>query len=206
MSSSVTQLQSELGSIDVYLLDQVLRGRIQPGARILDAGSGGGRNLGWFLGAGFDVSALDPNPEALAAVRALADSRARVLAPEATRLETLEAHTFDDAAFDLVIVNAVLHFAANDAHFSAMLDGAWRAVAPGGLFFARLATSIGLSGHRPLGDGRYLLPDGSTRFLVDEARLLAETERLGALQLDPIKTTNVQGMRCMTTWVLSKPA
>ena len=55
-----------------------------------------------------------------------------------------------------------------------------------------------------LGDERYLLQDGSERFLVDEERLVAATERLGATLLDPIKTTVVQGLRAMTTWVLGK--
>ena len=48
------------------------------------------------------------------------------------------------------------------------------------------------------------LPDGSDRFLVDEAMLLEATERLGGRLLDPLKTTNVQNLRCMTTWVLEK--
>ena len=41
---------------------------------------------------------------------------------------------------------------------------------------------------------------------VDEPMLLQWTERLGAQTLDPIKTTNVQHQRCMTTWCLLKPA
>lgn len=201
----VTDLQAALGAIDVYLLDQILRGRVAFGARILDAGAGGGRNLGWFLGAGFDVSALDPSTEAVAALRALVDARGRFLVPDAVRCETLEEHTFPDCAFDLVIANAVLHFARDDEHFTAMLDGAWRACKHGGVLFMRLASSIGLEGHEALGDGQYKLPDGSTRYLVDQERLLAETERLGARLLDPLKTTNVQDLRCMTTWVLERP-
>jgi len=47
-------------------------------------------------------------------------------------------------------------------------------------------------------------PDGSEAYLVDEGRLLAATARLGAELVDPIKTTNVQGLRCMTTWVLRR--
>jgi len=57
---------------------------------------------------------------------------------------------------------------------------------------------------RPLSDGRFLLPDGSQRYLVDEARLLGLTENLAGRLLDPIKTTIVQNQRCMTTWVVQK--
>ena len=58
---------------------------------------------------------------------------------------------------------------------------------------------------RPVGNGRFLMPDGSERYLVDEARLTAATARLGGALLDPIKTTIVQDQRCMTTWVVGKP-
>jgi hypothetical protein len=80
----------------------------------------------------------------------------------------------------------------------------WRVLAPGGLFFARLATSIGLERHLPSTIGRMQLPDGSMRFVVDERTLLDWTSRLGGTLADPLKTTNVQNMRCMTTWVVEK--
>jgi hypothetical protein len=48
------------------------------------------------------------------------------------------------------------------------------------------------------------LPDGSERYLVDEAMLLHLTGDLGGVLIDPLKTTIVQGQRCMTTWVMRK--
>jgi SAM-dependent methyltransferase len=106
---------------------------------------------------------------------------------------------------DAVVCSAVLHFAADGAHFGRMVRELWRVTAPGGLFFARLASNIGLEDRVGAAGRRVRLPDGSDRFVVDEAMLLAWTERLGARLLDPIKTTNVQGQRCMTTWCLLKP-
>ena len=86
-----------------------------------------------------------------------------------------------------------------------MLGEMWRALKPDGLFFARLASSIGIESLiRPVGNGRFLLPDGSERFLVDEKQLTSLTKDLGGSQLEPIKTTNVQNLRAMTTWVLRK--
>ena len=52
----------------------------------------------------------------------------------------------------------------------------------------------------------HLLPDGSERYLVDEALLLEWTRQLGGVLLDPLKTTIVQDQRCMTTWVVQKRA
>ncbi|MEX1024450.1 MAG: class I SAM-dependent methyltransferase [Planctomycetota bacterium] len=183
--------------MDIYLLDQVLRGRIAPDARVFEGGAGSGRNLRWFVESGFDVRASDQDAGAVRALTALGVADART--------EPLESTSFDAESADLVIVNAVLHFAQGPEHFTAMLDGAWRVLAPGGLFFSRLTSSIGLENHEPLGNDRYLLPDGSERFLVDAAQLAAHTRRLGATLADPLKTTNVAGLRCMTTWVLSKP-
>ena len=99
----------------------------------------------------------------------------------------------------------VLHFAADHEAFRAQLEGAWRLVAPGGLFFARLGSRIGLEDRvEAVGGGRYLQPDGRTLYLVSQEQLLEETERLGGRLVDPIKTTVVQGMRCMTTWVMAR--
>lgn len=193
------------GQIDIYLFDQILRGRIRPGMRVLDAGCGGGRNLVFLLQQGYEIFALDPDPAAIRSVRALAQRLAPRLPESNFRAEAVESGSFPDHAAEVVLSSAVLHFARDEAHFSAMLAGTWRLVAPGGLFFCRLASSIGMEGRfAPLGSGRYGLPDGSERFLVDEARLLALTAALGGQLVDPLKTTVVQGQRCMTTWVVRR--
>ena len=198
-------LPSLLGPIDIYLLDQVLRGRIVPGQRIFDAGCGGGRNLVYFLRAGFEVFGVDSEPEAIRAVRSLAAELAPRLPAENFRTEPIERSTFPDECAEVVISSAVLHFSRDEAHFRAILSGTWRHLAPGGLFFCRLASTIGLETRfKPLGGRRFHLPDGSDRFLVDEAFLLELTEELGGELLDPIKTTVVQDRRCMTTWVVRK--
>ncbi|MEA2692288.1 MAG: hypothetical protein QOJ16_1675 [Acidobacteriota bacterium] len=200
-------LASLCGPIDIYLFDQLLRGRIAPGMTVLDAGCGQGRNLVFFLRQGYDVSGVDQDPAAIRAVRSLAHQLAPRLPESSFRAEPLESSSFPDGAADIVISNAVLHFARDEAHFRAMLQGTWRLVKPNGLFFCRLASSIGME-HRftPLGDRRFALLDGSERFLVDEPYLLALTAELGGVLLDPLKTTVVQDQRCMTTWVLRRTA
>jgi tellurite methyltransferase len=199
-------LPALFGSIDIYLFDQLLKGRLQPGMRVLDAGCGGGRNLPYFLRHGFDVSAADADPRAVAEVRAMAGRLAPQLPPENFRVEPLEALTFEDGRFDAVLASAVLHFAADHAHFDAMVRGCWRVLRPGGLFFARLASSIGIEDRvTALGGGRFHLPDGSDRYLVTEERLDAFTTALRAEPLEPLKTVNVAGQRCMTTWCVRKP-
>ena len=94
------------------------------------------------------------------------------------RVEPIEQTSFPDAHADVVIASAVLHFARDDRHFEAMLRQMWRVLKPGGVFFARLASTIGIeSDVIALGDGTFRLPDGSDRFLVDAAAIEAWTER-----------------------------
>ena len=170
------QLRPLLGRIDIYLLDHILRGHIASGMRILDAGCGGGRNLVYLMQAGFEVMGLDRDPRAVQTVRGMARRLAPHLPEDAFRVESLEDSSFEDGCADVVLCNAVLHFARDHDHFDAELDGAWRLLAPGGLFFARLASSIGIEDRvQPRGGGRFAVPDGSVTYLVDLDRLLAAT-------------------------------
>lgn len=201
----MTDLHAQFGSIDIYLFDQLLRGRIAPGMRILDAGCGSGRNLHYLLQAGFEVFGVDADPRSVATVQALAAKLAPHLSPDNFRAELVEHMTFSAEFADVVVSNAVLHFATDEANFRAMLQGSWRVLKRGGVFFCRLASSIGMEDRAQLiADRRYRLPDGSERFLVDEPLLMRLRQELGGELLDPLKTTIVQNQRCMTTWVLRK--
>jgi SAM-dependent methyltransferase len=199
-----TDLRQEFGEIDIYLFDQLLRGRFDARRRVLDAGCGRGRNLPFFLRHGFDLRAVDADPDAIRLVRQLVGSLRPELPPDHVHCGPLEALPWQDGSIDAVICSAVLHFAPDERAFAAMLEELWRVLAPGGLFFARLATSIGLERHLAAATGRVRLPDGSERFVVDEATLMFWTSTLGGTLADPLKTTNVQHMRCMTTWVMEK--
>ncbi len=201
----MSNIQATFGNIDIYLFDQIQKGRFARTKTVIDMGCGGGRNLVYFLQQGYTVYGIDAQPEAIAVVQALSSALAPDNALDNFRVAHIEQNPFAAQQFDLVICNAVLHFARNEAHFEEMLRAIWAAVAPGGFLFVRLASMIGIEAHvQPLGDGQYLLPDGSTRFLVDEAILLRYQRDLGCLQVEPIKTTNVQGLRCMTTWCLGR--
>lgn len=197
----MSSLLQQFGQIDIYLFDQLLRGRIVRGMRVFDAGCGGGRNLVYFLKEGYEVFGVDADRRAVEVVRRLAPAPMS----ENFRVETIEASSFPDSFADVVLSSAVLHFARDDDHFNAMLRATWRVLKPGGLLFCRLASSIGIE-HliRRIEGRRFALPDGSDRYLVDEALLLQLTGELGGKLADPLKTTVVQGQRSMTTWVVLK--
>ena len=196
---------AEFGQIDIYLFDQILRRRIAPGQRIVDAGCGGGRNLVYFFKNGFEIFGVDGDPRAIASVRSIARQLAPTLSEGNFRVEPVEQMTFPNGFADVVLGSAVLHFARDDHQFSAMLREMWRVLKPGGLLFCRLASDIGMETRVQRIDGRrFVLPDGSERYLVDELMLLDLTRDLGGRLLDPLKTTIVQDQRCMTTWVVEK--
>lgn len=203
----MSPLQEQFGQIDIYLFDQLLRGRIMPGMRILDAGCGSGRNLVYLLRTGYEVFGADADPKAVEYTRSLAASLAPALPGDNFRVEPVEAMSFPDALADVVLSSAVLHFARDDDQFGAMLRGTWRVLKPGGLFFCRLASSIGIELQiEPIAGRRCLLPDGSERYLVDEKLLVSLTYELRGQLADPLKTTVVQNQRSMTTWVVRKNA
>jgi tellurite methyltransferase len=203
----MASLSEQFGAIDIYVFDQLLRGQIAAGMRILDAGCGSGRNLVYFLRQGWEVFGVDSDPRALEATRQLAALIAPRLPAGNFRLENIEAMSFPDDFADVVISSAVLHFARSDDHFRAMLEGSYRVLKPAGLLFCRLASSIGIESQvRPIAGRRFELPDGSERYLVDEALLVKLTAELEGRLVDPLKTTVVQNQRSMTTWVVRKKA
>lgn len=200
-----SQLRAQFGDIDIYLFDQLLRGRIDENSTVLDAGCSSGRNLVFLVRAGMQPYGVDAGADVIAT----AQRRLAEVSPDfdTTRLsvQSVDALTFYNGSMDVVISSAVLHFARDDAHFNAMVREMWRVLAPGGLLFCRLASTIGVEhAVRRIDGRRHELPDGSTRYLVDEALLMDTTRRLGGALVDPLKTTVVQGMRAMTTWVVVK--
>jgi SAM-dependent methyltransferase len=196
-------VQDQFGQIDIYVFDQILRGNIAPGMRVLDAGCGYGRNLVHLLREGCEVFATDADADGVEHVRQLSASLMTGLPAENFQVGPIEQMRFPDGFADVVICNAVLHFAKDDRHFRAMLAELWRVLKPGGMLFCRLASRIGMDFKRVRGN-LFVVGDGSEWYLVDEKMLLGLTEEMNAVLVDPLKTTIVQDYRCMTTWVLRK--
>src|SRR5687768_1764385 len=168
MTSSLSP-QELFGSIDIYLFDLLLKGRLNPDVKLLDAGCGAGRNLTYFLRSGYDVFGIDQSPSAVDQIRALARRLAPHLPTTNFRVEPVEKMSFADSSFGIVISSAVLHFARDETHWQTMVKEMWRVLKPGGIFFARLASTVGIETQVQQIEGRrYHLPDGSDRFLVDE--------------------------------------
>jgi SAM-dependent methyltransferase len=196
-------IQEQFGQIDIYVFDQILRGNIAGGMKVLDAGCGYGRNLVYLLREGCEVYALDANPEGVEHVRALAAQLNPKLPAENFQVGQIEALPFADGFADVVMCSSVLHFARDQHHFLSMLEELWRVLRPGGLLFTRMGSRIGMQFEQVRPD-IYRIGDGQEWFLVDEELLLGLTSELNGVMVDPLKTTIVQDYRCMTTWVVRK--
>ena len=160
----------------------------------------------YLLRAGLSVCGIDEDRAAVEAARAQAEELGVTDASTRIVEGAVDALPWADASFDVVISSAVLHFARDDAHFVGMVREMWRVLAPGGLLFSRLASTEGIATQvRSLGNRRYALPDGSSRFLVDASMLAGLTARLGGTLVDPIRTTLVHEQRSMTTWIVRRP-
>jgi len=198
-------LHEQFGSIDIYLFDQLLGGRLQPGMSLLDAGCGGGRNLVYFLRNGFKVYGVDQSATAIVQAKSLATELLNDIESDQFRVENVDRMSFSNETFDVVLSSAVLHFANDEEHWQAMVSEMWRVLKPGGIFFARLASSVGIEDQiQPIKGRRYQLPDGSDRFLVDFEMLDKTTKSLGGEWLEPFKTVVVHNLRSMSNWCLRK--
>jgi SAM-dependent methyltransferase len=196
-------VQEQFGQIDIYVFDQILRGNIGAGMRVLDAGCGYGRNLVHLLREGCEIFALDQDAKAVDHVRQLSAALSTGLSGEHFQVAPIEQMPFADGIADVVMCSSVLHFARDEEHFRSMLAELWRVLKPGGMLFCRLGSRIGMDFER-VRENIFVVGDGSKWFLVDEEMLMDLVEELNAVLVDPLKTTIVQDYRCMTTWVLRK--
>lgn len=192
-------LRDQFGNIDIYLFDQLLKGTYNDCRSVLDAGCGAGRNADYFIRTGYQVYGVDSSAHHIEKIKQLAAPFSETSPAENFRVGLVEDLPFNDETFDLVISNAVLHFANNMKNFEEMLNSMWRVLRPGGYLFCRLASDIGIENMvHSIGNGKYILPDQSERFLVNQDMLLQFTAKLTATLHEPIKTTNVQNLRSMT--------
>lgn len=201
----IAELNRLLGNIDIYLLDQILKGRFTPDMKILDAGCGEGRNAVYFINSGFQVFGIDENELAIQYIRYVSKTLKPEYDAQRFQIGKLEEIPFHTSAFDAVICSAVLHFAADETNFWQMMDEMIRVLKPGGILWFRMTTAFGgmKEESQELGGGKYLLPDGSERFLITQEHVDKMQEK-GLRFLEVPKSVLVHGQRTMGVFVFEK--
>ena len=199
-------LRREFGDIDIYLFDQLHRGRIRDGMSILDAGCGGGRNLVYSCAEASTCSARMQTTRRSARVRQLAISaRARaagrpfprrasrthvVFRRDVRRRHQQRGHAFRARRAAL----------ARDARRDVARPEAGRTV---------LRASRDDDRTRVAGQARWpadatSCPTATSAFSSMRTFIMLATRTVGGELLDPLKTSVVQNTRSMMTWVMRK--
>ncbi|RLD21326.1 MAG: class I SAM-dependent methyltransferase [Bacteroidetes bacterium] len=201
----LTELREELGRIDIYLLDLILKGTYAENARVLDAGSGGGRNSTWLLNNGYDVVCIDRDATTVDALKAYWTTQNTINTDERFLVGELDALPFSDNDFDHIICSAVLHFAENHAHFEAMISELVRVLKPGGTLFIRMTSDVGIESKITMSEtGVVRIPDGSDRYLITRESLNDLLTKYNLTLAAPFKNVNVEDVRVMSVVVLRK--
>lgn len=185
-----SELNQVVGNIDIYLLDQILKGRFEGKNRILDAGCGEGRNMPYFIKNGYDVYGIDNNPLAIKMLHMMH----KTIPKDHFLKGTLEMLPWKDNFFDAIICSAVLHFAPNRETFFTMVGELARVLNHQGLLFIRMASTVGIAEPK----------DDSFNFLLSPEDVDALQSRFDLNKVEPFKTVLVNGERSMATLVLSK--
>ncbi|EAS18732.1 putative methyltransferase [Flavobacteria bacterium BBFL7] len=186
-----------LGGMDIYVIDQILKNRCLLNHSILDAGCGKGRNLKWFYHNDFEIYGTDIDDDFLAFAKARYPKRQSNFT-----LSRLKKLPYVDCCFDHIICCAVLHFAQSEKHFTEMFSELVRVLKPDGTLLIRMASNIGLDGNAPVVRYKENGQRGTYYLTRDRITLLMSEFQLQLLE--PIKTTNVQDERAMTTLLFSK--
>ena len=178
------------GNIDLYLLDQVLKGRFEGKKTLLDAGCGEGRNLRYFADQNFELYGNDIEPMAIKMVQM---SYPKVTKDNFT-VKATEDLTYPSNFFDIILCGAVLHFAKSQNHFDQMLDQLAKLVKKGGVLFIRMATNIGIDG----------ITNSTFTYHLNEDEIHDTFSKRNLIFIEPWKSVVVEGQRSMGTFILSK--
>lgn len=199
------QLNNELGNIDLYWLDFILKGYLASNHKVLDAGCGEGRNLTYCLKNGMDVFGIDQNPEAIQFLKLIAKQYKVQNIDARFQVMRLEKILFPDATFDVVICSAVLHFAKDKKHFDEMLFELVRLLKPKGKIFIRTMTDRYLSNNAKEMDSRiFQFSNGEIRYVVNTDMFIDQFSALNLELIEPYKEIVVQNRHTMGTFMLQK--
>ena len=191
----IQMLKESLGNTDMYIIDQFMKGNFSKEYKILDAGCGGGRNLKFLFDLGFQIEGCDLSENHFSNIK-------RKLPSIKLKVANLNNLPYQENEFDYIICNAVLHFANSEEEFKTMIKELHRVLKTTATLFIRMTSIFGIENLVQKENHQYRLPDKSSRFLltnelIDFILTLFEFK-------EPLKTVNVNNLRCMSTLILKK--
>lgn len=186
-------------NIDIYFLDQLLKGRLNPENKILDAGCGSGRNIKLLINEGYAVFGIDEKKEVIEQLKACYPLLQQ-------NFTNTSIENFDSSQkFDFIICNAVLHFAKNHEQFDQLFKKLVSLLNHNGTLFIRMTTDIGIKDLlTESNNGVYNLPDNTVRYLITNEKITSLLLLHSLELIEPIKTVVVDGKRSMATLVFKR--
>ncbi len=186
-------------NVDIYLLDQCTKGNIRENSKVLDAGLGKGRNFRFLFNQGVNITGIDSNKKFVESLKS------EFINAQQSIIHSSIEDFVTTSKFDFIVCNAVLHFAKNHQQFDEMFAKLVGLLGVNGILFIRMTSDIGIESLLKNGDnGVYNLPDGSSRYLITRSKIDELIEKHALNFLEPVKTVNVDNLRCMTTLVVNK--
>lgn len=199
------QLNSELGNIDLYWLDFILKGYLPDDAKILDAGCGEGRNLTYCLKNSLDVFGIDQNPEAINFLKLIAKQYKQEDLDARFQVMKLDKILFPDSTFDIIICSAVLHFAKNITHFNMMINELTRLLKQNGkIFFRTMTDRYFPENSTELEEGVFQFQNEQVRFVVNADVFVEDLKNQQLKLLEPYKEIVVENRHAMGTFIFQK--
>jgi len=194
----IAELNNEIGDIDLFLLDLILKGTVEKNMRVLDAGCGSGRNLFYFLRQGYEVKGIDKSESEVRA----ANFQSRSLeCGDVCSVGALRSMPFPANSFDFIICSRVLHFSESKEDFTVQLAELARVLSSKGLLYLSMDAMIGMEQRvRKMDESKFQFPDGSIRFMLTQ-ETLEEIEKSWSHEIEP-RTVNFNGQHGETTLVL----
>lgn len=196
-------LLPDLGKMDIYLIDQIQKGRITAHSILLDAGFGKGRNLKFFVKKNQPLFGIDRNPDYVEWVREEVAHWNPAYDPNHLIQGTIENLPYPSETFDFVFCIAVLHFATSDDHFKSQLNQLVRVLKPDGFLMFRMTSWHTFTTSDKSESNLATISDGE-RYMLDRNLFEAWVSENKLKWVEPFKTVNVDNERTMSTVVLQK--
>lgn len=190
---TIQELNRELGNIDLFLLDQILKGRFEQAARILEVGCGEGRNLTYFIRNGYDVWGIDHHPTALQMLRMIGHSLHTNFDKEKFIEAKITEIPFPPQSFDAIICSAVLHFSPSEEAFFAAWDEMMKVLRKDGFLFISMYSSIPFPGKTQ-----------SDFFLLTETLYRTVLQRYKLQEIEPTRTVVTGDAQAIAYLILKK--
>ena len=164
----IKEINNELGNADLFLIDQILKGRFNKEMKILECGCGEGRNMVYFIRNGYNIFGLDQDENAVRMARFVSSTLNREYRKTSIIHTQLDNTGLPDDFFDFILCLNVLHFSDSLKAFYHTFDEIYRILIPGGSIMMSMESMNMMKPAMKIKDGIYKSQEGESRLLFTQ--------------------------------------